>query len=45
MALKLIKVSGVTDSRRFVENLGLNILEKSNYVCGVFWFKKNKEKG
>jgi hypothetical protein len=42
--LKLVEVSGVTDSRRFVENLGLNILEKSNYVCGLFWFKKNKKR-
>ena len=42
--LKLIEVSGVTDSGRFIENIGLDILEKSNYACGLFWFKKDKEK-
>jgi len=42
--LKLIEVSGVTDSGRFIENIGIDILEKSNYACGLFWLKKDKEK-
>jgi len=42
--LKLIEVSGVTDSGRFIENIGLDILEKSNYACGLFWFKKKDVK-
>lgn len=43
--LKLIEVSGVTDSGRFIENIDIDVLEKSNHACGLFWFKKNKEKG
>ena len=42
--LKLIEVSGVTDSGRFIENIDIDVLEKSNYACGLFWFKKDKEK-
>ena len=42
--LKLIEVSGVTDSGRFIENIDITILEKSKYACGLFWFKKDKEK-
>jgi hypothetical protein len=26
------------------DQFSLNILEKSNYVCGLFWFKKGEEK-
>lgn len=38
--LKLIELSGVTDSGRFIENIDINILEKSDYACGCFWFIK-----
>jgi len=41
--LKLIEVSGVTNSGRFTENIDIDILGKSNYACGLFWFKKCKE--
>lgn len=44
MALKLIKISGVTDSGQFIEDIDIDILEKSNYACGLFCFKKDKEK-
>ena len=42
--LKLVEISGVTDSGRFIENIDIDVLEKSNYACGLFWFKKDKEK-
>jgi len=42
--LKLIEVSGVTDSGRFIENIDIDVLEKSNYACGLFWFKKKDVK-
>lgn len=42
--LKLVEVSGVTDSGRFIENIGIDILEKSNYTCGLFWFRKKDVK-
>lgn len=38
--LKLIELSGVTDSGQFIENIDIGVLEKSNYACGLFWFKK-----
>ena len=38
--LKLVELSGVTDSRKFIENIDVNILESSNYACGFFWFTK-----
>jgi len=38
--LKLFELSGVTDSRKFIENIDINILEHSNYACGFFWFRK-----
>ncbi len=40
MGLKLIELSGVTDSGRFIENIDMDILENSNYACGLFRFKK-----
>ena len=40
--LKLVELSGVTDSGRFIENIGIDILEKSNYACGLFWFRKER---
>ena len=42
--LKLIEVSGVTDSGRFIENIDIDVLEKSNYACGLFWFRKEGER-
>ena len=38
--LKLCELSGVTDSGRFIKNIDIDILEKSNYACGFFWFRK-----
>lgn len=38
--LKLIELPGITDSGRFIANIGIDILEKSNYACGLFWFRK-----
>lgn len=41
--LKLIELSGVTDSGRFIENIDIDILENSKYACGLFWFRKERE--
>ncbi len=41
--LKLIELSGITDSGRFIENIDVNVLEKSKYACGLFWFQKDRE--
>ncbi|MBA7653210.1 hypothetical protein ES703_61054 [subsurface metagenome] len=41
--LKLIELSGVTDSGNFIENIDINVLEKSNYACGLFQFRKREE--
>ncbi len=38
--LKLIELSGVTDSGKFIENIDIDVLEKSKYACGLFWFRK-----
>jgi len=40
--LKLIELSGVTDTGQFIENIDIDILKKSNYACGLFWFRKEK---
>lgn len=40
--LKLIELSGVTDSGRFIENIDINVLEDSKYACGFFWLKKQE---
>lgn len=40
--LRLVELSGVTDSGRFIENIDIDVLEKSNYACGLFWFRKEK---
>ncbi|MBI4722740.1 MAG: DUF268 domain-containing protein [Candidatus Stahlbacteria bacterium] len=40
--LKLIELSGVTDSGEFIENIDMNILENSTYACGLFWFRKKE---
>lgn len=41
--LELIELSGVTDSGRFIENIEIDVLEKSKYACGLFWFRKGGE--
>jgi len=41
--LKLIELSGVTDSGRFIENIDFDLLEKSKYALGMFLFMKEKE--
>lgn len=38
--LELVELSGITDSGRFMENIEIDVLEKSNYACGLFWFRK-----
>ena len=38
--LKLIELSGVTDLGRFIENIDIEVLEKSKYACGLFCFTK-----
>jgi len=40
--LKLIELSGITDLGKFIENIDIDILEKSNYACGLFWFRKER---
>lgn len=40
--LKLIELSGVDDRGNFIKNIDINVLENSNYACGLFWFKKEK---
>jgi len=42
--LELVELSGITDSGNFIENININILDKSNYACGLFWFKKKDVK-
>ena len=42
--LRLIELSGVTDLGKFIENIDIDILEKSNYACGLFCFKKEDTK-
>jgi len=39
--LNLIELSGVDDQGLFKENMDIDILEKSDYACGLFWFTKN----
>jgi len=38
--LELIELSAVTDQGKFIENVNPEILEKLNYACGLFWFRK-----
>lgn len=38
--LELIELSGVHDDGRFVEHVNLAEFDKSEYACGMFWFKK-----
>ena len=40
--LRLIELSGVTDSGKFIENIDIDTLEKSNYACGLFWFTRKE---
>ena len=40
--LKLIELSGITDSGRFIEYIEIDVLENSNYACGLFWFRKEE---
>ncbi len=40
--LRLIELSGVTDSGQFIENIDIDVLEKSNYACGLFQFRKEE---
>lgn len=41
--LGLVELAGITDSGRFIENVDINVLEKSNYACGLFWFRKQRD--
>jgi len=40
--LELKELSAVTDDKVFKKNIPINILEKSNYACGLFHFRKTK---
>jgi len=40
--LRLVELSGVDDTGNFIENIDIEILENSNYACGLFWFTKKK---
>jgi len=42
--LDLIELSGVTNSGNFIENIDIDVLEKSNNAYGLFWFKKKDVK-
>ena len=38
--LKLVELSGITDNEKFIENIDIQILEKSVHSCGLFHFTK-----
>ena len=38
--LELIELSGLHDNKRFVEQVGIDEFNKSDYACGLFWFKR-----
>lgn len=38
--LKLVELSGITDTGEYIENLDIDILESSDYACGLFVFTK-----
>ncbi len=38
--LKLVEFSGTDDNKTFMRNVDLEIMEDSNYACGMFWFTK-----
>ncbi len=38
--LKLVELSGSTDQKEFIENIGIARLENEKYACGMFWFTK-----
>lgn len=38
--LKLVHLSGIDDNNRFIENPSLELLENSDYACGLFHFTK-----
>lgn len=37
--LELVEISGVHDNGRFVERVGPDEFNDSDYACGLFWFK------
>ena len=39
--LDLVELSGIDDQGYFIRNIDINLLENSDYACGLFWFKKN----
>lgn len=41
--LRLIELSGVTDDKTFKRGIDINILENSDYACGLFWFRKERK--
>jgi hypothetical protein len=36
----LVEISGIEDRGIFKRNIDIEVLEKANYACGLFWFKK-----
>ena len=41
--LELVEFSGVHDDGRFVQHVGLDEFDGSDYGCGMFWFRKPLE--
>lgn len=42
-SLELLELSGIDDNRNFIRNIEINTLEKANYSCGLFWFRKRNK--
>jgi hypothetical protein len=40
--LNLVEFSGIDDREVFKRNIDIDALEKANYACGLFWFKKEE---
>src|SRR5213593_4553084 len=38
--LELVELSGIDDARNFIIHIDISILEKSDFACGLFWFRK-----
>jgi hypothetical protein len=41
--LELVELSGVTDAGDFIENISVEMLNRSEYACGFYIFKKEKK--
>jgi len=43
--LDLVEYSGVHDDGRYVEKVDIDEFADSQYACGLFWFRKPRERG